>query len=710
MATDFFQRQDTARRNSAVLVGLFLLAVAGIVLITFFVVMFATSAAKRSKQFDGDGRTESNRSELPNPVTAGAIAAAGALVVIAGGTLFKVTELRSGGGKSVAESIGGQQLRPNHGGHAEQRLLNVVEEMAIASGTPVPPVFLMEDDAINAFAAGYAPGDAVIGVTRGACQRLSREELQGVIAHEFSHVLNGDMRGNIRLIGILHGILLLSLIGKMLLYSLYFGSAGRRRGRGNGKGMLVILAAGVALYLLGSLGALVGGLIKAGVSRQREYLADASAVQFTRNPDGIGGALMRIGAKQYGSRLKHPNAAVASHMYFAQGVFEGLSGLAATHPPLPKRIRAILPNWDGKFPEPEPSPLAPPEPSRPSGQPARPSGQPARPSGQPGAAARGFASGSTAAQLAGSQFAETQTSGNQTSDADRHVPGTRRGGSGGSGGDQRRRMVREAVGHSGHPEPVHQTYAARLLDSIPKAIREAAHEPSTARAIVVALLLDHDDSIRHRQLWAVGKRMEPQVVREAVKFWEQLADGSNELRLPLLDLTLPALACMSEKQFDAFAAAIRELIRADDRLSLFEWTLSQVLMRHLEPRFRPPRRVTTRYYSLLKLGRPVSVLLSTVARVGHSGDVVTDAFETARQQLPDVDVSLLAAEACSLDAVRESLDTLATVSAPRRRELVDACAAAICVDDHVTVSESELLRGIADLLECPIPPIVTSTA
>lgn len=693
MATDFFQRQDTARRNSAVLVGLFLLAVTGIVLITFFAVVFATSAAKQSQQPDGYGRTELSRSELPDPVTAGAIAAAAALAVIAGGTLFKVVELRSGGGKSVAESVGGQQLRPNHGGHVEQRLLNVVEEMAIASGTPVPPVFLMEDDAINAFAAGYAPGDAVIGVTRGACERLSREELQGVIAHEFSHVLNGDMRGNIRLIGILHGILLLSLIGKMLLYSLYFGSAGRRRGRDNGKGMLVILAAGVALYLLGSLGALVGGLIKAGVSRQREYLADASAVQFTRNPDGIGGALMRIGAKQHGSRLKHPNAAVASHMYFAQGVFEGLSGLAATHPPLPKRIRAILPNWDGRFPEPEPSPMTPPESSRSSTP--------------PGEAARGFASG-----------------------GDRHVPGTRDGGPDGAGGggdrggagggaaaggggggdDQRRRMVREAVGQTGHPEPVHQTYAARLLGSIPQTMREAAHEPSTARAIVVALLLDHDDSIRHRQLWAVGKRMEPQVVREAVKFWEQLADGSNELRLPLLDLTLPALACMSEKQFDAFAAAIRELIRADDRLSLFEWTLSQVLMRHLEPRFRPPRRVTTRYYSLLKLGRPVSVLLSTVARVGHSGDVVTDAFEAARQQLPDVDVSLLAAEACSLDALRASLDTLATVSAPRRRELVDACAAAICVDEHVTVSESELLRGIADLLECPIPPIVTSTA
>lgn len=678
MATDFFQRQDTARRNSAALVGLFLLAVAGIVLITFFAVMYATSAAKRSKQFEQYRQTESSRSELPDPVTAGAIAAAAALAVIAGGTLFKVTELRSGGGKSVAESIGGQPLRPNHEGHTEQRLLNVVEEMAIASGTPVPPVFLMEDDAINAFAAGYAPGDAVIGVTRGACERLSREQLQGVIAHEFSHVFNGDMRGNIRLIGILHGILILSLIGKMLLYSLHFGSSGHGRGRDNGKGMIVILAAGVALYLLGSLGALVGGLIKAGVSRQREYLADASAVQFTRNPDGIGGALMRIGAKQHGSRLNHPNAAVASHMYFAQGVFEGLSGLAATHPPLPKRIRAIMPNWDGKFPEPKPSAFA--------------AAGPPRPPGQPGEAARGFASG-TAANAATARFAGAQSSGAKSSGAD---------------GGGRRRMVREAVGHAGHPEPVHQRYAAELLDSIPPAIREAAHEPSTARAIVVALLLDQDDPIRQQQIWAVGKRMEPQIVREAVKFWEQIADGPKELRLPLLDLTLPALACMSEKQFDAFAAAVRELIRADNRLSLFEWTLSQVLMRHLEPRFRPARRVATRYYSLLKLGHPVSVLLSTVARVGHSGDVVTDAFEAARQQLPGVKVALLRGEACTLDALRESLDTLATVSPPRRRELVEACAAAICVDDHVTGSEAELLRGIADLLECPIPPLVNS--
>lgn len=677
MATDFFQRQDAARRNTTFLVVMFLVAVVAIVVVTFIAAAAATKfvadSQQRSRQVDSR-----SGSELPDPITAGTIAALAALVLISGGTLYKVTELRSGGGRSVAESIGGQQLRPNHTGAIERRVLNVVEEMAIASGTTVPPVFLLEDDAINAFAAGYASGDAVIGVTRGACEQLSREELQGVIAHEFSHVLNGDMRVNIRLIGILHGILLLSLIGKMLLYSLRFGAVGRRQSRDDGKGLIVILAIGVTLYLLGSLGALIGGLIKAGVSRQREYLADASAVQYTRNPGGIGGALMRIGAEHHGSRLQHPNAAVASHMYFAQGVFEGLSGLMATHPPLPKRIRAILPDWNGRYPDAAPA-------SRGSQQAVTPGSV---------ETARGFAAGPTATAPVIAAAATTALARDPIEHAD---PGTRY-------------LAGEIADHVAHPEEIHRLHAARLLESIPIAIHEAAHEPATARSIVVALLLDPDLTVRERQLREAGKQFEPTVIREAESFWRQLAQGPPAHRLPLLDLTLPALASMSAKQFDTFSNAIEQLIRADDRLSLFEWTLSQVLMRHLEPRFRPQRPTGVRYYSLARLSRSISVLLSIVARIGHRGDTVAAAFDAGLNRLPGVHAELLPTSECTLDNLRVALEQLAIASAPRRRELVDACAAAICVDEHVTVAEAELLRGIADLLDCPVPPLVAETA
>ena len=218
--------------------------------------------------------------------------------------------------------------------------------MAIASGTPVPPVFLLEDSGINAFAAGYLPGDAVIGVTRGAVDNLSRDELQGVIAHEFSHIFNGDMRTNIRMIGVLHGLLALSLIGHLLLRIFATRNVSSDS---KDKGGAFLMGIGLAMIILGSVGSALGGLIKAAISRQREYLADASAIQFTRNPLGIGGALKRIGGLISGSRLEHPNASIASHMYFAQGVFEGFTGLMATHPPLPKRIAAIDPNWDGQY-------------------------------------------------------------------------------------------------------------------------------------------------------------------------------------------------------------------------------------------------------------------------------------------------------------------------------------------------------------------------
>ena len=227
-------------------------------------------------------------------------------------------------------------------------MINVVEEMALASGVPVPPVYLLpEEQGINAFAAGYSPSDAVVAVTRGTAEQLSRDELQGVVAHEFSHILNGDMRLNIRLIGVLHGILLLGLIGRFLLRSGYY-SGHRRNSKDNSGAVLLVM--GLVLLVLGFVGSVCGNLIKAALSRQREYLADASAVQFTRNPGGIAGALKRIGAAVMGSSLKHSNASEMSHMYFSQGVWEGFTGMMATHPPLPKRIRALEPNWDGKFP------------------------------------------------------------------------------------------------------------------------------------------------------------------------------------------------------------------------------------------------------------------------------------------------------------------------------------------------------------------------
>ncbi len=331
MPSDFFQRQDAARKSTAWLVVLFIVGVVGIVLAVVgvaYAVVVSTDLQKESRDYIWE-----------IPLAAGLIA----LLLIVLGTLYKIVALRTGGGQSVAERLGGKRLFPDAAGLYERRLLNIVEEMALASGVPTPPVFLLEEQGINAFAAGYSPSDAVVAVTRGAAEGLSRDELQGVIAHEFSHILNGDMRMGIRLIGILNGILLLGLIGHgvfriMFRGALFSGSGSRRSSSsGDSKGgggaiILVVIGVAVALIVIGSIGSFIGGLIKAAVSRQREYLADASAVQFTRNPEGIGGALKRIGGAVFGSRLEAANAGEASHMFFAQGVWEGFSGLMATHP------------------------------------------------------------------------------------------------------------------------------------------------------------------------------------------------------------------------------------------------------------------------------------------------------------------------------------------------------------------------------------------
>src|SRR3954451_19391576 len=346
MATDFFQRQSDARRNTKWLVVMFTLAVIGIVGTTMFATALATGAMQERQTFPGDrfGRN-------PFPWEPTIISGVAALGLIAGGSLFKIAQL-SGGGTVVAERLGGRRVYPNTVDPTERRLLNVVEEMALASGVPVPAVFMLSEEmGINAFAAGHTPSDCVIGVTRGCAQQLTRDQLQGVVAHEFSHILNGDMRLDLRLMGVLYGILLMGLTGRELLRWAAYGGAGRGSNSRRDNGGLYLLAIGLTFMIVGFLGMLFGNLIKAAVSRQREFLADASAVQFTRNPEGIAGALKRIGAAVFGSKLIGPRAAEASHMYFAEGV----ASLFATHPPLNIRIRAIDPDWDGKFPPPLPS-------------------------------------------------------------------------------------------------------------------------------------------------------------------------------------------------------------------------------------------------------------------------------------------------------------------------------------------------------------------
>jgi hypothetical protein len=411
--------------------------------------------------------------------------------------------------------------------------------------------------------------------------------------------------------------------------------------------------------LIGWFGSFIGGLIKAAVCRQREYLADASAVQFTRNPNGIGGALKRIGSLSAHGRLQNPNASIASHLFFAQGVYEGLTGLLATHPPLTKRILAIDPNWNGKFTSLDRAGFTP-------------------------SAVASAASSVSSAALMGFNSMPTEAE---------EVVSTA--------------IVRDAVEHVGAPEDIHHQYSAALLASIDHELKAAAGEPYSARSLVFALLLDRDLAIAAVQFESLRKTMPASIVALTERLWPRVAAAPEATRLPLVDLALPMLRRMSSSQYKHFRQSFDSLIRADRRLSIFEWTLSQVLSRNLQSQYTPTSDVRTLYHSLSKLNVEVSLLLTMLARVGHTESQVAEVFQIAAARVPDVQLQLAPASDCNFQGLEAAMKKLRRASERRRGELLDACAASVAADGIVKVREAELLRGIADLLECPMPPLIT---
>lgn len=634
---DFFARQDAARRATRRLIAFFALAVIVMVLVLYLVTAFVLMKKPSSPQWQGPAHVLL-RPQLALTVTVTT------LLVIAAGSLYKIVSLRDGGA-SVARLLGGRPMSPNTEEPSERQLLNVVEEMAIASGSPVPTVYLLEnEEAINAFAAGFSPSDAVIGVSAGCLARLSRDELQGVIAHEFSHIVNGDMRLNLRLIGLLHGILVISMIGYFIMR--YAGRGGRNRGAAP------LALFGVALYIVGYAGVFCGRLIKSSISRQREYLADASGVQFTRNPLGLAGALSKIGGFLKGSRLQTPRAEEASHLYFANGLRQGFFSWFATHPPLAARILRLDPTFSGRFPEVLDEDI----------------------SGIPGSLASALAPTTT--------HHEPQT---RAETADHPAAITQR---------------------VGDLNDEYLAYATQLLKRIPTELRERVHEPSTARAVVFALLLDPRPPIRQVQLEALRAETDSSTWEETLTVLATLDGCSVEARLPLIDLALPALRRLSTSQYETFQEHVRRLITADQRIGLFEYTLQSILLRHLAPSFQPIPRASLSYYSLNTVQPEIAVLLSIVAHLGHQDPTVTqEAFAAGSKSLP-FQPQLIGSNQLSLRLFDQALKKLSRSTPSAKRRLVQAITATVAFDGTVSVKEGELLRAIADRLDCPVPPFL----
>lgn len=639
MASDFFTQQDRARRQTWLLVVLYLLAVAGIIVSVYAVilVLYFFSAAQDEREAFALLEQRWFLPELFAPVTAATA------FVVALGSGYKIAQLARGG-EAVALLLGGRPINADARSLQEKRILNVVEEMAIAAGVPVPPVYLLDkEEGVNAFAAGYKPSDAVIGVTKGTVELLNRDELQGVVAHEFSHILNGDMRLNIRLMGLINGLLVISVVGYYIVRSVGRGSSSRDK-KGAGAAILIF---GLALMLLGWVGVFFGQIIRAAVSRQREYLADASAVQFTRNPDGIAGALKKIGGWVKHARVDDPHAAEAAHIFFGQAVAVSFAQLFATHPPLEVRIRRIDPNWDGVYPKVSYGAAQidePPKRSRKGPFDAIPFPiDPTRIGEQAGAVG--------AAQLAG---------------------------------------------------------AAALLESLPEAVSAGAHDPYQAVALVYAMLLDPRPEILRVQLRDLEANVPRGLFEEVERLDRQVRSMPREGWLASIELLLPALKSISKPQYQAFRDNVRRLIKADSEISVFEYAAWLFVVRSLDEHFGLRRRTIRTITDAAKVRPDVAKVLGYLAWIGHQDPAAAlEAYRTAWREFgwPNVE-ALPDRAAIDLKQFGESLDRLAAASPKIKRRLLQACAASASADRRVTLDEYELIRVVASILECPLPPAV----
>ena len=646
---NFFQSQETARRKTSLLVLYYLLAVVFIIAGVYLAIAATFIGLAASAESPSGAVPAAWNLELFLGVVVSIV------IVVGAGTLFKVSQLR-GGGSVVAQSLGGREVNASTTNRDERKLLNIVEEISIASGVPMPRVYIMDaEPGINAFAAGYSADDAVVSVTRGCLEQFTRDELQGVVAHEFSHILNGDMRLNIRLMGVLHGILIIGILGYMIMRLTMFSSRGRSSSDKKG-GEIPIAVMGLIIMAIGYVGVFFGKLIKAAVSRQREFLADASAVQFTRNPAGISDALKKIGGFSEGSRVASPHAVEASHFFFANGMRKSFLGMLATHPPLQERIQRIDPSFQ-----------------------------------QDAAAAQAPHAGAQKAAMPEGTAGFAQPAAAQAPIAV---------------------SAEEAVASVGMPTSQHVVYAREVLAALPNGLVDAAHEGFGARAVIYALLLDSRDEIRDAQLARLKISADAQVITEMERILPMMQGLREEYRIPVIDIAIPALRGLSRAQFEQFKSNIDALVGADMQVDLFEYTLQRIIVHHLTPSFDPKPPPALTHKSMASALPSATHLLSCLAGWGETTpEGAQRAFQSGWRELQvPQDAELIAPEQCGLHELDDALNDLEHAAPPVKQRLVAACTACIASDGKVTTEEAELIRAICDALHCPMPPFLRKNA
>jgi len=628
---NFFDAQDRARRSTRWLVVVYVVAT---ILIVAGVTLIVGVGLNAVGQYDN----------AANPTVLGFTAVVTTLFIL-GATLYKTARLSAGGGR-VAQDMGGTLVPPNVNDPLRRRLRNVVEEMAIASGVPVPEIYVLEEESgINAFAAGYTPADAAIAVTRGTLELLERDELQGVIAHEFSHILNGDMRLNIRMMGVLFGILVLGLIGRLIIRGSFHSSIVSSRRKG---GSLGIMFVGLGLLILGWIGVFFARIIKAAVSRQREFLADASAVQFTRQTDGIANALKKIGGYTQHSYIQSVDAEEISHMLFAGGI-ANLTSVLATHPPLTERIQALDPSFrESDYPHVDPR---------------------QRRTAKKSERAAGFTGAAVAA----------------------HDPDTVTG------------NIAAAIGQ---PEPEHVEYARRLRSNIPELLYDAAHAPEEAFLLTIALVLGEQHA--ERQLSVIEEQLGAERATLVKAYFEAVGKIGPRYRLPLLEIAFPMLRARPKSQMEYLLKLVRRLIEIDGHIDLGEFCLYRVLASHLSQAADPLADKAGNRVPRKKARYAAIDVIRIVAQQGNEDEVARDhAYQAgiatfgdwASEQKNQIE------DAQTVEVLGRSLDVLRQINSTGKKSLLQAVSNTITHDGKLTLSEAELLRAICASLDCPLPPL-----
>ena len=633
---NFFKAQDKARKNTTRLIFLFILAIISLVALTNILIVgtFAFMDTGENDSFF----TVFNIYFTQNAVL---VISIGVSLLIILGSTYKVISL-SKGGPAIAELLGGHLVPQSTNTLEERKLLNIVEEMSIAAGMSIPKVYLLNEPSINAFAAGQSHNNAVIGVTQGALSQLSRDELQGVIAHEFSHILNGDMRLNLRLMGILHGILLIGIIGEHIINSMRYRSSGKKDSGG------AIIVIGLGLMIIGYTGTFFGKWIKASVSRQREFLADASAVQFTRDKDTIAGALKKIGGLEEGSLLQTPSASEYSHAYFANGVSSFFESILATHPPLKERIKQIDPGWNGRYTQPK---------------------------------------------------TVVEEESNTIKDKKTPIAGMAVTAAVLTGIDQ-------VVTQIGTLSSNNIEYAHQLLLSLPEPLRIASQDAYSARAMIYTLLIREQKD--KDKAWALLKEHADETMPALTK--KLFTDSKNldeKQILPILELCVNALRELSKKQYIQFKQTINTIITSDKTVDLNEWVMQRLVLQQLDEHFaiRKPAKEKHAYLGAVK--SEAETLLSLIAYAEHKDDEIQaeQAFNLGIKEIGAHAFKIIPKSELSLNSLNSSLDQLMQLKPLLKPKILKACAAIIMADGDTTRKGIELFRTISSSLDCPVPPL-----